>query len=732
MWKNYSKSYIKNNRASSMSIVAAAFIATMFLSLLCSLAYNFWVYEIEKITVEEGDWQGRIVCEKFDEADLSMVRQFANVEKVVLNKELSKSDEIVVDIYFQNIRTIYRDMPLILSQLGLKEEESQYHSLLLSRYFIHDPEDAEPPLLLALYVVILLIVSLALILIIRGSFELSMNVRIHQFGIFSSIGATPRQIRSCLLQEAAVLSVLPMIVGCLLGIFLSFGAIEVVNLFAADVSGRHKAVFHYQPSIFVVTVVISLLTVLFSAWIPARKLSKMTPLEAIRNTGSLQLKKRKHSWILSALFGIKGELAGSVLKAQRKSLRISTLSLLLSFLGFSIMLCFTTLSVISTRYTYFERYQDAWDVMITVKDTKLSDFHLTKEVQGISGCQEATIYQKAEAITVLAEGLQSDELASLGGLERLAGVPKTEGQFQVSVPIIILDDTSFLNYCLQIGVEPSLDGVIILNQIWDSVNSNFRYKEYIPFVREESQTTILYNINQNDKMAEVPILSYTHILPLLREEYKNYALVHVIPLTIWKDKLEQIGNVESNSYIRILSRGDADLADLNHLEKEAISLVGEMYKMESENRVQEHLSNDNLIYGMKVIFGAFCVLLAIIGIANVFSNTLGFLRQRKREFAQYMSIGLTPQEMKKIFFIEAFVIAGKPLFITLPFTVLFVQFSITASYLDPVVFWSEAPILPILIFAAAIVCFVALAYFIGGKRLLQCDLSEILRNDALV
>ena len=220
MWKNYSKSYIKNNRASSMSIVAAAFIATMFLSLLCSLAYNFWVYEIEKITVEEGDWQGRIVCEKFDEADLSMVRQFANVEKVVLNKELSKSDEIVVDIYFQNIRTIYRDMPLILSQLGLKEEESQYHSLLLSRYFIHDPEDAEPPLLLALYVVILLIVSLALILIIRGSFELSMNVRIHQFGIFSSIGATPRQIRSCLLQEAAVLSVLPMMVGCLLGICL--------------------------------------------------------------------------------------------------------------------------------------------------------------------------------------------------------------------------------------------------------------------------------------------------------------------------------------------------------------------------------------------------------------------------------------------------------------------------------------------------------------------------------
>ena len=189
---------------------------------------------------------------------------------------------------------------------------------------------------------------------------------------------------------------------------------------------------------------------------------------------------------------------------------------------------------------------------------------------------------------------------------------------------------------------------------------------------------------------------------------------------------------ESDSYIRILSNGTASLSDLDRMEKEIVQLISPEYQTESENRVQERLSNDNLIYGMKMILGAFCVLLAIIGIANVFTNTLGFLRQRKREFARYLSIGLTPREMRDIFCIEAFVIAGKPLLITLPLTVLFVQFAVTASYLEPMVFWSEAPILPILIFAAAIVSFVALAYYIGGKRLLRCDLNETLRNDALV
>ena len=729
MWKDYSKSYIKNNCASSISIMAAAFVATMFLSLLCSIAYNFWAYDVEQTILEEGDWQGRIVCESLSSDDLSMICQFANVEKAVVNEELSQKEKVVADVYFKNARTIYSDMPLIAAQLGLNKDSIQYNSLLLSRYFIHDPEDATPPMLLTLYAVILIIVAVSLILIIRGSFELSMNARIHQFGIFSSIGATPRQIRTCLLQEAMALSILPMLIGSMSGILISYGVIKAVNFFASDVSGRHEAVFQYHPSIFAATVFISFLTVIFSAWIPARKLSRMTPLEAIRNANGFLLKKKKHSRFLSCIFGMKGELAGNALKAQKKHLRISTLSLLLSFLGFSIMLCFTTLADISTRYTYFERYQDVWDIMITLKDTELTDFSLTDELQNISGIKDATVYQKAEAMTFLPEGLQSDELSSLGGLESVSGTPNKNGQFQVSAPIVVLDDRGFLNFCSQIGITPSLDGAIVLNQIWDSIDSNFRYKEYVPFVREDNQKTILY---KNDKTVEIPVLSYTQKSPTLREEYDNYALVHFIPLSMWNKTLGEVCEAESDSYIRIFSNGTANLTDLNTLEQEIVRLVSEQYEIESENRVQERLSNDSLIQGMVMIFGAFCVLLAIIGIANVFSNTLGFLRQRKREFAQYMSIGLTPQEMRKIFCIEAFVIAGKPLLITLPLSVLFVQFAVTASYLDPMVFWSEAPILPILIFATAIVLFVALAYYIGGKRLLQCDLNETLRNDALI
>ena len=199
-----------------------------------------------------------------------------------------------------------------------------------------------------------------------------MNARIHQFGIFSSIGATPKQIRSCLLQEAAALCAVPVIVGDMLGIAGSMGLLQMTNaMLGSSIDGRHKAVFGYHPLVLVLTLLVTVTTIWISAWLPARKLSRLTPLEAIKNTGELQLKRRKDSHLLMLLFGVEGELAGNALKAQRKALRTASLSLIFSFMAFTVMQCFFSLSQISTRETYFERYQGVWDVMVTVKDLSL-------------------------------------------------------------------------------------------------------------------------------------------------------------------------------------------------------------------------------------------------------------------------------------------------------------------------------------------------------------------------
>lgn len=239
---------------------------------------------------------------------------------------------------------------------------------------------------------------------------------------------------------------------------------------------------------------------------------------------------------------------------------------------------------------------------------------------------------------------------------------------------------------------------------------------------EDKEIITLQNTKDEKNMIEIPVIAYTQIAPILREEYDNFSLVQFMPLSLWKKLSGQIEGVEADTYILILARSGASIEELDALEDDISQIIGQLYVIESENRIEEKITNDNMISGFKLIIGALCSLLAGIGISNVFSYTLGFLRQRKREFAQYMSVGLTPSGMQKVFFIEALVIAGRPLFITLPLTVLFVAFATKASYLDPLEFLIEAPIIPVIMFSLLIFSFVALAYYISGKRYLKAVL----------
>ncbi len=733
MWKDYSSSYIKSNRASSILVIAASLIATLFLSLICTLFFNFWTYETDSIIAAEGNWHGRITASA-DAMEITKIQNFPNVESAIINNDLSDGQMVTVDIIFHNPKTSYEDMPLIAEQMGLDASSVSCHTVLLANYLIHDPNDTTPPLLLLFYIFVVIIVSISLVMIIHNAFAVSMNARVHQFGIFSSVGATPSQIRTCLLQEALALSFVSIVVGTVLGIAVGAGVVAATNVVATDVAGRHMAVFQYHPLVFAMTLLAAFLTVLFSAYIPAKKLSKVTPIEAIKDTGGLQLKKKKKSRILSLLFGIEGELAGNALKAQKKALRTATRSLTLSFLAFTIMLCFFTLSGISTNHTYFERYRDVWDVMVTVKNTGITEFEVTDELQENKELGSCTVYQKAVAVTKLSSDLQSDELKALGGLGVVAGssVTSVEDGYLVKSPLVIMDNKSFEEYCTQIGVTPNLNGAIVLNRIWDNINSNFRYKQYVPFVNESQNVISIQNKDNAESISQIEVIAYTQEAPVLREEYDNYALVQFISLSMWENLAGTISNVETDTYVRVLADSELSLEGVNALETFVVNLIGNDYVTESENRIQEKVSNDEMMDGFMMIIGAFCVLLATIGIANVFSNTLGFIQQRKREFVQYMSIGMTEANIRKMFSIEALVIAGRPLLITLPLTVVFVGFMITASYLDPMEFLVEAPILEISLFIVAIFGFVGLAYYLGGKKILNSDMAETLRNDTLV
>ena len=605
-------------------------------------------------------------------------------------------------------------------------------------YFIRDPQDTAPRLLFPLFLFITIMASVSLIVIIHNSFAVSMNARIYQFGIFSSIGATPKQIRSCLLQEAFVLCAIPVMTGNILGIVISRGLLNFINmLLGSRIEGRHEAVFGYHPYVLFITLLVTILTIWISAWLPARKLSRLTPLEAIKNTGELQLKCKKKSPFLTLLFGMEGELAGQALKSQRKPLRTASLSLILSFMAFTIMQCFFSMSEISTRETYFERYQNVWDVMVSVKDTDVVSFEKIKDIQDLSGVKSSIAYQKAAAKRMITEAELSEEMKSFGGFSNASNhsVAQTEDGWLVNAPLIILDDASFQRYCEQIGITPRLDGAVVRNQIRDMTNPDFRHPEYMQYIKGEKDTSIIKPSEKGETMVELPVLAYTEEVPALREEYgksDDYELVHFMPASLWREIKEKIAGGEDDTYICILGNKNETLEELNELQTAMIQTIGETYTVESENRIQELETNDRMIQGMMAIFSGFCVLLAIIGIGNVFSNTLGFVRQRKREFARYMSVGMTPQEIRKMFCIEALVIAGRPVLFTIPLAILAVGAMLRRSYLEVSIFIAEAPFISIGAFLFAIWGTVTFAYYLGWKKIRKINLAEVLRDDTMI
>ena len=287
MWKELTRTHLAHDRATRRTVTGAALAAAFFLALLGCLFYNLWVYEIARITTQEGGWQARVMLAQTGDGAaeaIAALEQFAHIESVQVNEALSDPGQTVLDLTFDDVRGVYRQLPLIAQRLGLDAGALAAHETLLSRYLVTDPQDPTPPLLLPFFLAVFGAVAAALVLLIRNAFAITMQSRLHQFGILSSVGATPRQLRAVLVQEAAALCALPLLAGTALGLAACWGVILAVNRAVAGVAGRQDAVFTLHPLVVASTLLASFLTVLLSAWLPARKLARLTPLYFMLNS----------------------------------------------------------------------------------------------------------------------------------------------------------------------------------------------------------------------------------------------------------------------------------------------------------------------------------------------------------------------------------------------------------------------------------------------------------------
>ncbi len=719
MWKDYSVNYLKKNKSTAVSIMVAVLVASMFISFLCTLFYNMRIDDIDRIKADEGDWQVRITAALSDD-EIKAIENFANVDKVIQSE--------TIEIYFTKPSDIYDDMPLIAQKLNIDSNEIEYHSTLLQKQFIYSKENGEKPMPIELlYGAIVLMICASLIMIIKNAFSFSMNTRIRQLGILQSIGATPKQLRAVMMQEALVLSIPSVIVGIAAGNGLVALFIKYANSLTAQI-GLQGMNLHYHIVLFIVTFAVTMLTVFISIWLPARKLSKNESIELVKGQAVKKVKKIRNYKLFSKLFGVEGELARKSIYVRRKEFRTASVCLMLSFFVLSIFLNFMTISEISTSKSYWNRYENVWDIMVEVKGENPDD-EILDTIRKTENVSSALLYKTTSFQIVLTESDLSDELIEKGGYKAMNSNAKQNdnGDYAINAPVLVLDDYSFEQYCAENNIKNIKDNYpnsVVVNKIGGVLYYDSDDSESIPFIKTADDFSL--DLLMHSDSEKINVIGYSQNVPQIRKDFDKYSLLQVMS----ESSYNALTNVQTAdaSYININTNTDDNLAETENKVKQ---ILGDKFNYTIENRVDAYDTNVQMYNGYKSIITIICVILACIGISNVFANTLGYMQQRKREFAEYQSIGVTPKSIAKILSIEALVIGVKPILLSIPFNILFILLTTSDNGITLNEFLQNAPILPTILFALIMLSAIALSYFISGKKILNANIADVLKDDTI-
>lgn len=754
MWRLFSLDYIRRNRAACISIAVTALIASFLISAISGIFYNMWEDENRLIAAEEGDWQGRLRGDLNGEA-LAVAESFDNVSRAELAAD-RESGEMVLSLWFENPRSVYRDTEQLARLIGGNGGNgwlsTQYHHKLLNQYLIFSPEEKEnPPQLLFLYLGFLTAICISLAMMIHSAFAVTMESRLQQLGIMKSVGAAPAQIRTVLLQEAMALCLFPVLAGIPLGAGSCYWFMRMAGSLAENlgVSRAVGAVFYFPALVALLSLAVCLFTVWISARLPAGRLGRLTPLEAVRGGGESAPGKMRRFRLIAGLFGIEGELARKSLYARRRAFRTAGISLTLACFVFSAFLNFEVVSYLHTYHTFFERYKDTWDLLLTLDKRAeregMAGYGLLEALRGLDGVERCAEYRKFQAHVRLPEDTVSGELEALGGPLGLTdtGIVRDGRDYLAQAPLVVLDDVSFQEYCRESGVElepwvqpeagvklepgddPLTGGtglpVVAVNRIWDNLNSRYKNRQYVPYLKAEAGLELELELAPAPLKAR--ILAYSDLPPNLREEYEDFTLVLVAPESGFRNVEAAFG--KADRYFNILTDSDQVI---DGVQAQIEGMMESAPGWEMENRLSEEAFNEAVRTSYKLVMGILCGILALVGLSNVFANALGSITQRKREFARYLSVGMTPGSVRRVLALEAFYVCAKPVAVSLLLNIPFVAYCLRASHLMPGEYLANIPVLPIGIFVLSIFLAVGTAYWIGGRRILRGDLVGMLRD----
>jgi putative ABC transport system permease protein len=249
--------------------------------------------------------------------------------------------EVKYNVYVKatSTRNIYNKLENMASNLNLpelneKNREFKYDITVnkrLLKLYAQSLNPSEDNSIMAILIIFVILVIVCTVAVIYNAFQISVLERISQFGILRCAGASPKQITDIVFKEAGILS----FIGIPLGLFSGFFSMKLVLYIISRFNYKFLGDIHIvvSPYIFIAGTLLGLVTVYLSAYGPARQAGRVSPMEAVRNTGNFKkekIKKVRSSRIAKSVFGIEGEIAFKNLRRNRKRFKITAFSMVIS------------------------------------------------------------------------------------------------------------------------------------------------------------------------------------------------------------------------------------------------------------------------------------------------------------------------------------------------------------------------------------------------------------------
>lgn len=574
--------------------------------------------------------------------------------------------------------------------------------------------------------ILIVLVMLGSVFLIYNSFNISLSERTHQLGVLMSVGATEKQLRNSVLFEGLCIGA----IGIPIGIFIGLPSIKLVLALVA----KNFANILYDtvpltlcisiPAI-VAAAVVSMITILISAYIPAKKAAGTPVMECIRQTNEVKVEAKaiRTSKLIEHIYGLEGTLASKNFKRNKRRYRSIVLSLTLSVVLFVSASAFGTdlkqlaeQSAVGFYYDicFYTQDMDEDEMLALYDELKTADDVTESCYQAISKC----------LCTVKASDLAD-------GYRKFTGLDLTDGTVDLSMDIQFIEDGEYLKFIESLelpadeytGQDAKM--LVCAKQPYDDAQTGQKVMLDI-FANRSVEVMLTSTPGEQLKTIRTTLVdTYPwDLFPTQASEVKDYVLLLIAPYSM-KPQFEVYATSTKLGAV-FLSENPAQSTAQMQTMIDGAGITGEyslnnLYAILDENR--------NIVFIVNLFTAIFVIMITLIAIANVFNTISTNIKLRRRELAMLRSVGMSDHDFDRMMRFECALYGLRTLLFGLPISGILSWFIyegmvIGGAPIDFVLPWSSIAISMLGVF---LVIFITMLYATGKIR--KENIIDALRDD---